>query len=365
MRGVFMLASCTDLIPEPSLSSLSLTNFAASLASGRYDGHRIENHYDAHVIVDDVACPTLCDVAVRPLNLTCHSAHELNQDPLYLQIVDMQSSCTECSRGKDWSPLLPVVLANSNYTYEFVWVFENDVAYQGDWSDLLWKYDNHFHIRHADMITASTPMPAPDRSWPAYVSQLQGDNWAGNLMDYARPRNASLHHAYIFASRFSQTLVNAAVNATQQGYWAYPEVFWPTICMATRCVTGTYLPEDTDLELWEPYPDQNQQMAVRDGLVERLLTGRTPTERYLQPKLMHPIKWESLVAQINALTSHPLVNSGSAQMAGSGDIVISGGMVTILSLVFVAVLSSAATFAYLRHTQQKAAGAGEATPLKQ
>ena len=117
----------------------------------------------------------------------------------------------------------------------------------------------HVHMRltlRPERCALTSPLTLNPSTWPSKVEQLASGNWAGNLANYSRlsssDNSTQMYHAYVFISRYSRAAIQAAVNATAGGYWAYLEVFWPTTCVAaygTGCRRSTFRSEDVDLEL--------------------------------------------------------------------------------------------------------------------
>ena len=297
LGGVFLLASCVDLKPTPSLSSDVLRHFAHSFRGTNFTGH---------VVLDDRNCPTLCDT-VLPLGLLCHSAAELS-NATDTRIASLEGDCGNCVGGWTWQALLPSLLrGGAAKHYDYVWVVEFDVGYiggtnatWGNWTSLFSRYDTHDRndfissspngVRACGNTTALGP-PSEETNW-CHDAMRRG-NWTGNLEE--APFNMSLYHSYLFITRFSARLVNAAVDVLNRGGWAYVEVFWPTVCVSeiADCATGMFAPEDYSSVTFEPEPNENIS-RVRDGLIIALDRSEQPDAEFVTrgTRLIHPVKWQ-------------------------------------------------------------------------
>lgn len=302
-RGAFVLASCGDISPPPSLSFQKLAAFATSLAA--------DDRYEAHLVVDDRHCPTLCTVVEAAMSITCHGANSLLDVPMYQVLAQRQQECVECNRAWAWSPLLPIVL-NQTYVpedpynqgaggaaapqarqhFDLVWVIEADVSYEGDWAELLAKYDDRV-APIADVLS-----PTPIR--------------VADLDSFGNSQFSARYHSYLWTSRFSARLVRETLRALNAGEPAYVEELWATTCMralhsrpngppmglSEGCVHRTFDPLDVDTRHFlEPSPSPDNLTTLTNGLVLPIASGLMPALTYREPRLRHPVKWERLLGQ--------------------------------------------------------------------
>jgi len=321
--AVFLLASCVDLRSPPHESSSKLGAQAHNL---------VEGGYDVFVLMNNNGCEggALSEEALAQPNTSTWgfpsrvrwlvaSAFSSRTIAYTVQLTPPLTTCTWCFAT--WHTLLPAVLLSDDIDwakYQYIWVFEADVGFYGDWAETLQRYDQF----KTDLLTTSDPTVSACDGDNAGREDVFGksiagscgnpeaigdpDGWAMGRAGNLRLQGYPIWWATLFASRFSARLISAARSAYRKSLWAYAELFWPSVCMhafgedgCSRSTLGT--PDD----LWSCCASCKVLERLRWQLVMPMARGRPPAPS-LSGRFLHPVKWDAL-----ANTSVPLVDESN------------------------------------------------------
>ena len=361
--AVVLTASCYDLLPPPSWSHLVLQRLGTQLRQRQHN----ETCYHLALVVDDEFCPGRCAALMPPgsslaASATCHDFASSLHSPIAVNARQLPGTNWRRFRdrhGKEQS-IIQHALLNRNVLHTMssleqrgfkrIWYVEMDVAFTGNWGDLLRRYDapplDSIDILSPDPLGAcsttdsfcsktmwsgnlpdhtyhgSTYNKARARGSPSYTPGARAD---GRAFPPLRPRD----QIQLFLVRFSGRLVRLVLSKLAKGLVAHVELLWPTLCThhLQECTIKMLDAADFGdpwnccttcdsalraLRHWSTLLLGNARRSGGDRLrlpplpllgPEGALGGAehtTERERY-DTKLLHPMKLEK--ARVNNLTS--------------------------------------------------------------
>jgi len=120
------------------------------------------------------------------------------------------------------------VLHHAALRYDYLWVFEDDVAWTGN----LFDYFRLFEQRQDDILASGIALSSVGDYW-SWSRMQSADGWAGG-------NGAQISKSLIFLQRLSATLLDLMVDHCRLGHWAFDEWFAPTVCMQSEHHLGTH-----------------------------------------------------------------------------------------------------------------------------
>ena len=189
--AVVLTASCYDLLPPPSWSHLVLQRLGTQLRQRQHN----ETCYHLSLVVDDEFCPGRCAALMPPdsslaVSATCHDFASSLHSPIAVNAQQLPGTNWRRFRdrhGKEQS-IIQHALLNRNVLhtvssleqrgFKRIWYVEMDVAFTGNWGDLLRRYD----APPMDSIDILSPDPLGECSTTdSFCSKTM---WSGNLPDH-------------------------------------------------------------------------------------------------------------------------------------------------------------------------------------
>lgn len=186
--AVVLTASCYDLLPPPSWSHLVLQRLGTQLRQRQHN----ETCYHLALVVDDEFCPGRCAALMPPgsslaASATCHDFAASLHSPIAVNARQLPGTNWRRFRdrhGKEQS-IIQHALLNRNVLHTLssleqrgfkrIWYVEMDVAFTGNWGDLLRRYD----APPLDSIDILSPDPLAECS--TTDSFCSKTTWSGNL----------------------------------------------------------------------------------------------------------------------------------------------------------------------------------------
>jgi hypothetical protein len=225
--AVLLMATCVELPRHGSVRRAAFSRQSRELERA---------NYTLNVLLDDSKCPGACELfddAMRSSG-SCLGRSDLGSATFFApfdgypvhaippgMVLDGGGASETpwwFSKFWTWEHGLHLALAARPELRRalFLWLLESDITYNGDWGELLWRYDTT--LPTTDLVAHSDTYACTEDNKACYDGGQLSRSRMGNLLGTTGANStAGFYKVLLFASRLSRRLVAAGAEQFSHG----------------------------------------------------------------------------------------------------------------------------------------------------